>query len=71
MDTDSIIQMFCDITGVPAENFPYGQLVTNGETLVRSRLSVDEEDIGQTGIHCCEFAAAASAAYEYACIEAA
>ena len=71
MDTNTVIQMFCDITGVAPEDFDYGQLVTNGETLVLSRLSVPESDIDATGILCCEFAAAASAAYEYACIKAA
>ena len=71
MDINDVIEMFCKITGVPAEDLPYGQLILNGIKLVRSRLCVPESDIDVTGIRCCEFAAAASAAYEYACIKAA
>lgn len=70
MDTSSIKQMFCDITGVSSTETRYDQLILNGETLVRSQLTADESDIGETGTLCCEFAAAASAAYEYACITA-
>ena len=70
MDTSEIKQMFCDITGVSSAETRYDQLILNGETLVLSRLTVAESDIGETGTLCCEFAAAASAAYEYACIAA-
>lgn len=70
MTTSNIKQMFCNITGADPADTRWTQLITNGEQLVRARLSVDESSLGTAENACCEFAAAASASYEYACIMA-
>ena len=71
MDYDRIQQIFMDITGVDAEHFKYRQMIENGRQLVTSRLKVDVGSLDQVKIGCCEYAAAACAAYEYACADAA
>ena len=70
MDLEDILEMFCDITGADGTDTSLTPLIMGGLELVQSRLTVDEETIDTTGIMCCEFAAAAAAAYEYVCIRA-
>ncbi|MCR5120871.1 MAG: hypothetical protein K6B74_00450 [Ruminococcus sp.] len=70
MTTNNIKQMFCNITGADPTDTRWSQLIINGEQLVRSRLSVDESSLDTAENSCCEFAAAASASYEYVCIMA-
>ena len=70
MTTNNIKQMFCIITGADPADTRWEQLAANGEQLVKSRLSVDESSMTPAEVACCEFAAAASAAHEYACIMA-
>lgn len=70
MDYDRIQQIFMDITGIDAEHFRYRQLIENGRQLVTSRLKLPISSLDPVRIGCCEYAAAACAAYEYACADA-
>lgn len=63
MNNENIKMLFCRITGVSVDKFPYSDLIERAAVLVEERLS--REPASQSEIAGCEYAAAAQAVYEY------